>query len=154
MPVLKQSLLFKDHQATTAIFVIAENLSLYLSDVIDCIEDLDLVIQELPAQQYGRLINKLERNLQTQNVREAVMAKRGEKSKMATFIQESAQIWDQTPELGLHRELIGDELKHAVSLRVLPLAAIQSHDSQLNLFHFIRENLTCLQGSLLLNAIF
>ena len=42
------------------IYKVAEFLAVYLSDVIDCIEDLALVIERLPAQQYNLLLNKLE----------------------------------------------------------------------------------------------
>ena len=49
MSIIKQSLLFYDREATVSIYKIAELLNIYLSDVIDCIEDLVIVIERLPA---------------------------------------------------------------------------------------------------------
>ena len=45
------------------IFKIAELLKIYLSDVIDCIEDLGILIKKLPAQQYSILLNNFEKNM-------------------------------------------------------------------------------------------
>ena len=69
------------------IYKVAEFLAVYLSDVIDCIEDLALVIERLPAQQYNLLLNKLEKNMQTAAIKEGILSKKGEKAKMITFIQ-------------------------------------------------------------------
>ena len=74
--------------------MIAEFLTVYLSDVIDCIEDLAVVIERLPAQQYNLLLNKFEQNMHTAAIREGIMAKKGEKASMITFIQQSAVIWE------------------------------------------------------------
>ena len=78
------------------IFKIAELLKIYLSDVIDCIEDLGILIKKLPAQQYSILLNNFEKNMSTKAIKEAVMTTKGEKSKMFTFIQDSAGISGQT----------------------------------------------------------
>ena len=154
MSVLKQSLLFFDRMATANLFKVAEQLGVHLSNVIDCLEDLELILDRLSAQQYSLLLSKLEKNVSTQAVKEAIMAKRGERSKMVTFLDESAIIWQHTEALGLQREQTDEEVKQTVKVRVLPLQLIQPYESQVGLFRFIRENLERLQGSLLLNAIF
>ena len=50
MSVLKQSLLFFDRMATANLYKIAEQLGVHLGNVIDCIEDLELIIDRLSAQ--------------------------------------------------------------------------------------------------------
>ena len=104
MSIMKQSLLFGERKATVSIYKIAELFDIYLNSVIDCIEDLVIVIERLPAQQYSLLLNKFEKNMHTVAIREAIMDKRGKKSTMITFIQQSNVIWEHTPALGLHRE--------------------------------------------------
>ena len=61
--IIKQSLLFGERKATVSIFKIAELLNIYLGDVIDCLEDLAVVIERLPAQQYSLLLSKFEKNM-------------------------------------------------------------------------------------------
>ena len=104
LSIMKQSLLFKERKATVSIYKIAELLKIYLGDVIDCIEDLAIIIERLPSQQYSLLLSKFEKNMQTIAISEAIMAKRGRKASLITFIQQSALIWEHTPELGLYRE--------------------------------------------------
>ena len=69
----------------------AEPLDLYLNDFVDCMEDLETVIKQLPAQQYYPLLSKLEENIFTQSCTVAFMAK-GENSSLRTFTQDSVAI--------------------------------------------------------------
>ena len=69
----------------------AEPLDLYLNDFVDCMEDLKIVIEKLPAQQYYPLLSKLEENIFTQNCRVAYKAK-GESSSLRTFTQDSVAV--------------------------------------------------------------
>ena len=87
MSIMKQSLLYGERKATVSIYKIAELLEIYLNNVIDCIEDLVIIFERLSAQQYSLLLSKFERNMHTAAIREAIMDKRGEKSKLVTFIQ-------------------------------------------------------------------
>ena len=83
------------------------------------------------------------------------MAKRGAKSFMKTFIQVSAVISENTPELGLNRLAEDNEIKRAVLVRVLPLSWIHSiGGSEAELFNFFSAEIEKLQGSLLLDAVF
>ena len=67
--IMKQSLLFKEPKSTVRIYKIAELLKIYLSDVIDCIEDLGVLITRLPAQQYSIMLNNFEKNMQTKAIK-------------------------------------------------------------------------------------
>ena len=49
-----------------SIYKIARHLRLYLSDYIDSIKDLALMIKKIPAQQYRQVLNNLEENVATQ----------------------------------------------------------------------------------------
>ena len=53
----------------------------------------------------------MEENVHTSRITEAVMAKRGAKAKISTFIQNSAVISENTPDLGLARPQADDEVK-------------------------------------------
>ena len=58
------------------IYKIAQNLKLYLSNYIDTIEDLELIIQsKIPEQQYRTVINKLEENIITKQINSSIMDK-------------------------------------------------------------------------------
>ena len=50
--------------------------------------------EKLPSEQFKVIINKLGHNLHTSKVKQALMAKEGEKSMLGTFIQTSLVISD------------------------------------------------------------
>ena len=50
-------------------------MNVYLTEVIDCIEDLKIVIERLPSQYYTVLLNKLESNMLTEVIKEGVVEK-------------------------------------------------------------------------------
>ena len=83
------------------------------------------------------------------------MERRGPKASILTFRQRSAAIWNETEDLGEHRELQDHEMKRKVSINVIPLDQILPYDiDAFELFIFLRNNQEKLQGSLLLDAIF
>ena len=49
--------------------------------------------------------------MQTQEIKEGLLKKKGQKSKMITFVQQSSIIWDQTPSIGLNRNQKDNEVK-------------------------------------------
>ena len=90
LSILKQCLLFddKDQHARVTIYKIAQNLKLYLSNYIDTIEDLELIIQsKIPEQQYRTVINKLEENIITKQINSSIMDKQGEGAQMRVDYQ-------------------------------------------------------------------
>ena len=91
LSIIRQSLLFQDEKATEVIFKIADIVNLGVDDYISTQEDLSWLYQRLP-QVYVQIINKLSQNVHTRNIPEAMMQKRGDKSKLDTFIQHSAVI--------------------------------------------------------------
>ena len=56
----------ENENAMVSIYKIARHLQLYLSDYIDSIKDLALMIKKIPAQQYRQVLNNLEENVTTQ----------------------------------------------------------------------------------------
>ena len=122
LSILKQGLLFHDSKARVSIYKVAEVIGTFnLADYITCIDDLELLIERLPMQQYSKILNSVDSNIHTMSTTEAVMTKHGHNSTFATFIQDSAVISEYTPELGLHREQNDDEIKRNVEIRILPL---------------------------------
>ena len=55
-------------------------------DYISCQEDLDIIIESLPAQQYIGLFNKFDSNYHTMQIKEAILDRTGERSQLSTFI--------------------------------------------------------------------
>ena len=49
-----------------------------LASYITCIDDLELLVERLPLQQYSKILNSVDSNFHTLNVTEAVMAKHGQ----------------------------------------------------------------------------
>ena len=89
---------------------IADAAGLYLSDYIDCIDDLQLIIEKLPQQQSRKVMNRLKSCQKVFSVQEAVMGKRGETAKLKSFIKKSEVISESTPELGLNRTQTDEEV--------------------------------------------
>lgn len=105
LSIVKQALLFSDSKARVSLFNLAELAGYFnLADYITCIDDLQLLVERLPLQQYSKVLSSLDSNRHTLAITEAVLAKHGPSSQFATFIQDSAVISEYTPELGLHRE--------------------------------------------------
>ena len=70
LSILKQCLRFEQrassaHLATIRLYKITEDLDLYISDYIDCTEDLELILDQLASQQYTPVLSKLEENFYT-----------------------------------------------------------------------------------------
>jgi len=103
LSIVKQSLLFTQAKAQVSLYKVADLMALDLTDYISCIGDLGLLIEKLPAQQYFRVLNKLQRNFYCQKIKEAIMQKRGNQSTLISFSQKSAVITEYTPTLGLNR---------------------------------------------------
>lgn len=78
--------------ATIRIYKIAQHLDLYLSDFIDCTEDLEKMIELLPAQQYGPLLSKLAENMYTADCKESIMDQRGDRAQIRTVIKSTGAI--------------------------------------------------------------
>ena len=126
LPILKQSLAFNVNRnqpgadpATIRIFRIASHLDLYLTDFIDCMEDFMKILEAIPENEYSSLVNKLEENMFTLGINEAIMEENG---KIRTFIKTSASIDFSTPELGLKHGQKHEEVKCEVKVKVIPLA--------------------------------
>ena len=153
MSIIKQSLLFTDTQASIGIFKIAQICNLNLHDYISSLQDLQLIIDALPAQQYYMVLNNFATNVTTIRQNQAILKKRGTQSKMITFIQKSAIINAYTPDLGLQRYQDDDEIKRSVEIKVLPLNWLIGTDES-KIFEFLRENLEKMEGSLLIDAVF
>lgn len=77
LSIVKQALLFREAKAQVSLYKVADLVELDLTDYISCIGDLELLIDQLPAQQYYRILNKLQRNVYCRKVKESIMAKRG-----------------------------------------------------------------------------
>ena len=89
--ILKQCLLFnaENAPARVTVYKIAEHLELYLSSYIDCIDDLALILESIPAQQFRPVINKLEENITTKYIQESIMSREGEEAKMRVECEDS-----------------------------------------------------------------
>ena len=68
LSILKHCLLYADRKASLAVYRIGELLSMNLADYITCINDLQLIIERLPSQQYISLLNSVAENLQTSHM--------------------------------------------------------------------------------------
>ena len=58
-----------------SIYKIAEHLDLYLSNYIDCLGDLALILLILPAQVYRPVLEKLDENIATKKITTVFMKK-------------------------------------------------------------------------------
>ena len=143
LSILKQCLLFNDNdqQARVTIYKIAQNLQLYLTNYIDTIDDLALIIGgKIPEQQYRRVINKLEENIATSNINKAIMARYGEDARMRVDYQSSYVAFDETA-FDFPSE---KQSRRAVSVSMLPIKKIMPREQ---LFTIIKPNIRMLLGS-------
>ena len=72
-----------------------------MDDYISNQDDLDLLFERLPVEQYTAIINKLGQNVHTKKIKSCLMVKSGDKSLLDTFIQTSSVISEYTPHLRL-----------------------------------------------------
>ena len=68
LSVLKHCLLFNDRKACLSAYKIGEFLTMNLSDYITSINDLQLVIDILPSQQYVSVLNTVSENVHTRRI--------------------------------------------------------------------------------------
>ena len=97
--ILKQCLLFQDIKASVMIYKIAKLIpQLDFEDYISSQEDLEVVVERLPAQQYLPIFNTFSENYHTRMVNEAILQKKaGQVAQLTVFIQNSAVICQKTP---------------------------------------------------------
>ena len=126
-----------------------------LTEYIGCIEDLNTLIDKLPAQQYIQVLSKLQQNVLSSSIKESIMQKRGNQAQLTSFSQKSAVITEQHPQLGLQRIQTDEEVRTTVTVRVLPLHWVNANKgSRAQLFNFMRINIDKLVGTVFLDAIF
>lgn len=107
MSVLKQCLLFNNIEASIMIYKLAHRIErIDFQDYITSQEDLEVIVERLPAQQYFKIFNNFGENYHTRKIKEAILPKqsRNKGTQLTTFIQDSAIINSETPQLGLKRE--------------------------------------------------
>ena len=86
LSILKHCLLYSDRKAMLGVYKLGEFLQRNLSDYITCINDLQLIVERLPAQQYITVLNSVSENVHTIRMTEAIMARHGRESELITFI--------------------------------------------------------------------
>ena len=89
LPILRQCLLFSDVKAAVMIYKLARlTEDINFTDYIGCLEDFELMIDRLPAQQYKYILQKLGSNFQTHSIKDALF-ERTKANQQKTFIQDS-----------------------------------------------------------------
>ena len=71
------------------IYKMARYLNLSFTNYIDCIDDLALIMREIPPQHYRSILNTLGENLTTYQIRHAIMQREGEESRMRVDLLDS-----------------------------------------------------------------
>ena len=102
----------------------------------------------IPFQQYRRILNRLEENVTTKQVRHTLMRISGEESRMMVdCVDTQVALEDQKDKLPSK-----NEIKRACTTKILPLKKITPKERLFN--KVIKSNLESMQGSMFLDAIF
>lgn len=74
LSILKTCLLFSDVKAAALIYKLARKVvNIDFEDFITCQEDLGIIVDKLPAQQYLPILEQFGQNQFTKNVKEAIL---------------------------------------------------------------------------------
>ena len=77
LPIIRQCLLFHDIKASVLVYKIARGVPhISFEDFVSCQEDLELIIERLPAQQYLGILDKFGENFRTKAMTEAILTRK------------------------------------------------------------------------------